>query len=62
MMLVRDYEIPEGNHKVQKVLSGSHGIGEIRLYKKFRKNLELIQHAKIENCISEFGTVDEKMQ
>lgn len=61
LMLVRDYEVPEGNHKVQKVLSGSHGVGEIRIYKKIKKNLELIHHAKIENCISEFGTVDEKL-
>lgn len=58
-MLVRDYELPEGNHKVQKVLSGSHGTGEIRIYKKIKKNLELIHHAKIENCISEFGSIDE---
>lgn len=59
LMLVRDYELPEGNHKVQKILSGAHGTGEIRIYKKIKKNLELIHHAKIENCVSEFGTIDE---
>lgn len=60
LMLVRDYECTEGNHKIQKILSGGHGNGEIRIYKKIKKNLELIHHAKIENCISEFGTIDEK--
>ena len=58
-MLVRDYELPEGNHRVLKVLSGYHGNGELRIYKKIKKNLELIHHAKIENCISEFGNVEE---
>lgn len=59
LMMVRDYESTEGNHKVHKILSGYHGNGEIRIYKKIKKNLELIHHAKIENCISEFGTIDE---
>lgn len=57
MMLVRDYELPSGNHKVQKVLSGYNGTGDIRIYKTIKKNLELIHHAKIENCICEFGNV-----
>ena len=59
VMLVRDYEMPVGKHKVQKVLSGFNGTGELRIYKKIKKNLELIHHTKIENCISEFGNVEE---
>ncbi|MBP5587937.1 MAG: hypothetical protein J6X37_04355 [Treponema sp.] len=58
LMLVRDYELPYGNHKVQKILSGSEGNGELRIYKKIKKNLELIHHAKIENCVCEFGNVE----
>ena len=57
-MLVRDYELPYGNHKVQKILSGSEGNGELRIYKKIKKNLELIHHAKIENCVCEYGNVE----
>ncbi|MCR5614402.1 hypothetical protein [Treponema sp.] len=59
MMIVRDYEMPFGNHKVQKVLSGGHGTGELRIYKKIKKNLDLIHHAKIENCVCEFGNIEE---
>lgn len=60
LMLVRDYELVEGNHKVQKILSGGNGYGEFRIYKKIKKNLDLIHHAKIENCICEYGSIDEK--
>ncbi|MBP5402823.1 MAG: hypothetical protein J6Y36_06660 [Treponema sp.] len=58
LMLVRDYELPYGDHKVQKILSGYEGNGELRIYKKIKKNLDLIHHAKIENCISEYGNVE----
>lgn len=57
-MLVFDYEVPSGNNKVNKVLSGSKGTGEIRVYKRVKKNLELIHHVKVENALCEFGSED----
>lgn len=57
-MLIRNYEIPSGNGKSQVILSGYNGTGELRIYKKVKKNLELIHHVEIQNCINEFGEVE----
>ena len=53
-LFVRSWEIPEGNRKVLKILSGATG-GEIRMYRKIRDSLELIEHAHIATALSEFG-------
>ncbi len=58
LMFVRSIELPEGGRKILKVLSGGTGNGEIRLYKKIKKNLELIEHAKIQNCLCEYGKIE----
>jgi len=55
LMFVRDYESPEGGRKVMKVLGGGNGNGEIRLYRKIKKNLELLEHATVANVVCEFG-------
>lgn len=57
-MIVREYEVPSGNNKVHKILSGFTGRGELKIYKKIKKNLDLIHQAKIENCICEFGNIE----
>lgn len=57
-MYVRSLELPEGERKVLKELCGGTGIGEIRLYKRVRKNLELIEHAEIQTCLCEFGQIE----
>lgn len=48
-------EKTEGNRKILKILSGANATGEIRLYKKVKKNLELIEDAKILSSLAEFG-------
>lgn len=58
MMLVKEYECPEGNSKILKILSGGNGTGEMRIYKKTGKNIELLEHVEIENCLCEFGRVE----
>ncbi|MBO4320314.1 MAG: hypothetical protein J5857_07575, partial [Treponema sp.] len=40
-MFLRDYECPDGNRKVLRLAGGGTGTGELRLYKKVKKNLEL---------------------
>ena len=55
LMYVKSVELPEGNRRLLKVLSGGTGTGEIRLYKRIRKNLELIEHAHIASAICEYG-------
>ena len=55
LLFLRSLELPEGKRKVLKLLCGGNGTGEIRLYKKIKKNIELIEHAHIANALCEFG-------
>jgi len=57
-MFVRDYEMPQGKRCLLKILGGN-GTGEIRIYKKIGKNLELLEHANIYEAICEFGQTEE---
>lgn len=57
-MIVREYECPEGGRKMLKVLSGATGTGELKLYRKVKKNLELIEDVHIANCLCEYGNIE----
>ena len=57
-MLVRDYESPAGERKVLKVLAGGTGTGELRLYKKIRKNLEVLEHLNFTGAVCEYGNFE----
>ncbi len=54
-MYVKSVEIPEGNRKVLEMLCGGTGTGEIKVFKKIGKNLELIEHDRIAHALCEFG-------
>ena len=54
-LFVRDYEIPQGNRTILKVLGGGTGHGEIKIFKKVKQNLEMIHHIGIYDCVCEFG-------
>ncbi len=56
-MFVRSVELPEGGRKTLKILCGT-GTGELRLYRRVRKNLELIEHTHIAGALCEFGRPD----
>lgn len=58
-MLVRDYEIPQGKRTLLRVLGGGTGKGEIRIFKKNGKNLELLEHANIFDAMCEYGHFEE---
>ncbi len=58
LMFVRNFELPCGGRKTIKMLCGSAGSGEIRLYKRIRRNLELIEHAQISGALCEFGQLE----
>ncbi len=58
-MFVRDYEVPQGKRTLLKVLGGGTGSGEVRVYKKHGKNLELLEHANIYDALCEFGRIEE---
>lgn len=57
-LFVRSIELPEGMRKVIKSVSGTSSSGEIRIYKKNKKNLELIEHAHVANCFCEYGSLE----
>ena len=55
LMYVRTWELPEGERKQIKILTGGNGTGEIRLYKRHGKSLELIENCRISGVLCEFG-------
>ena len=59
LLFVRNIEYPEGGRKLMKLIAGGDGTGEIRLYKCLRKDLELIEHARIGKALCEFGQPDD---
>lgn len=58
ILSVRTWEMPEGNRKILKILTGGQGNGEIRLYKRHGKNLELLEHCRISNVLCEYGQIE----
>ena len=54
-LFVRSYEMPDGQSRLLKVLSGSTATGEIRLYKTVRRTVELLEHATVSNAVCEYG-------
>lgn len=54
-MFVRTLELSGGARENLNVLSDGEGLGEIRLYKRIRRNLELIEYAKLAGTFCEFG-------
>jgi len=57
-MFLRKYECPEGNRKVLCIAGSGSGTGELRLYRKIKKNLELIEHVRIANMLCEYGDIE----
>jgi len=54
----RKLEIPEGKRMILNLLEGCLGSGEIKIYRKIKRNLEQLEYAKIENAICEFGETE----
>ena len=54
-MIFMNYLNPDGSMPHKTLWSGGSGSGEIRLYKKVNKSLELFEHARVENCGCEYG-------
>lgn len=57
-LFVRDYEVSKGNRTLMKILGGGTGSGEIKVYKKTGKNLELLEQVGVYDAICEFGQLD----
>ncbi len=56
----RKFECPEGKRRVLSVIQSATGIGEIKLYKKIKNDLEQIEYARITDAICEFGNIEEQ--
>lgn len=57
-LIIKDYDLPQGEGALLKIVSGASATGEIRLYRQIYKALELIQHAKIVSAVAEYGVKD----
>ena len=55
-MVPMKYMNSRGTITFEKFLSGGNGSGEIRLYKKVNRTLEIMEHARVENCACEFAS------
>ncbi|MBR5646956.1 MAG: hypothetical protein IKX23_09995 [Treponema sp.] len=55
----RKLECPEGKRRILSIIQSGTGIGEIKLYKKIKNDLEQIEYARITNGICEFGNIEE---
>lgn len=55
----RKLELPEGKRKILNLVQTSTGIGELKLYKKIKNDLEQIEFARITNVICEFGHTED---
>ena len=53
-----NYEAPSGNKYHNRLWSCGNGSGEIKLFHKGGKKLELIEHARLENSFCEYGEYD----
>ena len=49
-LFVRTWELPEGQRKVLKVLAGSSGVGELRVYKRIKKKRGVLCFSKWTLC------------
>lgn len=57
-LFLRDYESPSGGRKVMRVLGGGSGIGKIKIYRKVKKSLEILEQAEITKCVCEYGNLE----
>jgi hypothetical protein len=59
-MKLLGYDSPAGKGSLLSVFSGATGAGELRLYRRLKKGLELLVHADILNARCEYGVQDIK--
>jgi hypothetical protein len=57
-MKLRNYDSPDGQGCFLSLLTGLTGSGEVKLFRRIKKTLELIEHVDIENVHCEFGRKD----
>ena len=54
-MLVQNCDLIQKSRNEMHIVGGGSGFGEIRIYKKVRKSLELLEDARIESALCEYG-------
>ena len=54
-MLVQGCDMLQAGRDSMHIVSGGSGFGEIRIYKKMGKSLELLEDARIESALCEYG-------
>jgi tocopherol cyclase len=57
-MLLINYESPDGKKRHNRLWNGGTGVGEIKLFKREKQELELVDHMSINNVGCEYGEYD----
>ncbi len=57
-MFVRSYSSPSTPADELQILGGASGNGELRLYKRVGKNIEMIEQVKLEDVCCEYGGIE----
>ena len=57
-MFVRSYTCPSDPADELQILGGASGNGELRLYKRAGKNIEMIEQVKLEDVCCEYGGIE----
>lgn len=58
LLSVRNIELPEGKRHVMRLLAGGDGEGSVRLFQHVKKDLVLIEEARMASALCEFGQLD----
>lgn len=57
-MILVNYEAPDGSKRHNRLWNGGNGTGNVKLYRKTGKNLELIDDIAVKNIGCEYGEYD----
>ena len=57
-MLLVNYEAPDGSKRHNNLWNGGNGVGNIKLYRKKKKELELIDDIEVSHVGCEYGEYD----
>lgn len=58
LLSVRNIELPEGKRHIMRLLAGGDGEGSVRLFQHVKKDLVLIEEARMANVLCEYGQLD----
>ena len=58
-MILINYEAPNGKKLHNRLWNGGTGYGRIKLYRKTRKGMKLVDYIEVKNAGCEYGEYDQ---